>query len=71
MQYPSVRAPYAFVRTQLRSFMVWIKDQCTLLSIAMIYVPERNKTDVHIQVFMERGKEQYNSEMLHAYSVDG
>ncbi len=53
--------------------MVWTKDQCTLLSIAVIYVPERNKTDVHIrvQVFMERGKEQYNSEMLHAYSVDG
>jgi hypothetical protein len=53
--------------------MVWIKDQCTLLSIAMIYVSERNKTDVlvHIQVFMERGKEQYYSVvMLHADSVD-
>ncbi len=38
---------------------------------AVVYFPERNKTDAHIQIFVERGKSQYNVEMLHPHTVDG
>jgi hypothetical protein len=36
--------------------MAWTKDQCTQLRTAEVYFPERNKTDAHIQIFVERGK---------------